>query len=46
MSAPDYTNLNSNVQSYSATQNGGAPGTAAAYQNGTGGLALMLTLLR
>ncbi|KAM9457408.1 protein transport protein Sec24B isoform 1-T1 [Clarias gariepinus] len=34
MSAPDYTNLNS--QSYSATQNGGAPGTAAAYQNGPG----------
>lgn len=29
MSAPGYTNLNS-------TQNGGGPGTAAAYHNGTG----------
>ncbi|GAA6092873.1 protein transport protein Sec24B isoform X1 [Tachysurus ichikawai] len=31
MSAPGYTNLNSN---YSATQNGAGPGTAPAYQNG------------
>lgn len=36
MSAPGYTNLNANVQNYSATQNGGGPGTAPAYQNGTG----------
>ncbi|KAK2829111.1 hypothetical protein Q7C36_017101 [Tachysurus vachellii] len=33
MSAPGYTNLNSN---YSATQNGAGPGTAPAYQNGPG----------
>ncbi|MCJ8739595.1 hypothetical protein PDJAM_G00049110 [Pangasius djambal] len=36
MSAPGYTNLNPNVQTYSATQNGGGPGTAPAYQNGPG----------
>lgn len=36
MSAPDFTNLNANVQSYSATQNGGGPGAAPAYHNGTG----------
>lgn len=33
MSAPGYPNLNSN---YSATQNGGGPGTTPAYLNGTG----------
>lgn len=36
MSAPGYTNLNANIQSYGATQNGGGPGTAPVYQNGTG----------